>query len=93
MQEGERARVDAVREVDGAGHAEHLRGARSCDARIASRRTYDAQRRPVCRKRALYKVRDATVLERVRRLEVLVLRQLELLRFEKNASGLHAPRV
>lgn len=65
VQEGVRARVDAVREVDGAGHAEHLRGARSCEACVAPRRTYDAQRRPVCRKRALYKVREAAVLVRV----------------------------
>ena len=71
VQEGARARVDTVREVDGAGHAEHLRGARSCEARIAPRRTYDAQRWPVCRERALNKARNATVLERVRRLEVL----------------------
>ena len=65
MQKSVRARVNAVREVDGAGHAEHLRGARSREACIAPRRTYDTQRWPVCRERTLYKVREAAVLVRV----------------------------
>lgn len=65
VQEGVRARVDAVREVDGTGHAEYLRSARRCKSCIAPRRTCDAQRWPVCRERALYKERDAPVLKRV----------------------------
>ena len=73
VQEGVRARVDPIREVDGAGHAEYLRGACSREARIAPRRTYDAQRWPMRRERTLYKERDAAVLERMRRLEVLAL--------------------
>ena len=65
VQEGVCARVDAVREVDGAGYAEYLRGARSRKSCIAPGRTYDAQCWPVCRERALYKERDAAVLKRV----------------------------
>lgn len=65
VQEDVRARVDAIREVDGAAYAEYLRGTRSCKSCIAPRRTYDAQCWPVCRERALYKERDTAVLERV----------------------------
>src|SRR6267378_1448820 len=70
MQKGVRACVDAVREVDGAGHTEHLRGARSCEARITAGRADDAHSRAVRREGALYEVRDAAVFVRVRRLEV-----------------------